>query len=82
MGQVVILGVDGLSMSLLLLTGLLMPISMLVSSKGVGHMLKEYVICLVMVEVLLIGVFTAMDVLVFYVVFEGVVIPMYMMIGI
>lgn len=82
MGQIIIMGVDGISINLLLLTGLIMPISILVSRQSIRYMLKEFIMCLIIVEVLLIGIFTAMDILIFYILFEGVVIPMYIMIGI
>ena len=75
------LGVDGISLFLVLLTTFLFPICFLASGH-VNKRVKEYVIALLLTEWALIGVFLAIDLLLFYVFWEAVLIPMYLLIGI
>jgi NADH-quinone oxidoreductase subunit M len=75
------LGVDGISLFLVLLTTFLFPICFLASGR-VNKRLKEYVIALLLTEWALIGVFLATDMLLFYIFWEAVLIPMYLLIGI
>jgi NADH-quinone oxidoreductase subunit M len=75
------LGVDGISLFLVLLTTFLFPICFLASGH-VNTRVKEYVIALLLTEWALIGVFLAMDMLLFYIFWEAVLIPMYLLIGI
>ena len=75
------LGVDGISLFLLLLTTFLFPLCFLASGR-VTTRVKEYVIALLLTEWALIGVFIAIDMLLFYVFWEAVLIPMYLLIGI
>lgn len=75
------LGIDGISMLLVGLTTLLFPICFLASG-GVTTRVKEYVIALLVTELALIGVFCAIDMVLFYVFWEAVLIPMYLLIGI
>lgn len=82
MGGVIIMGVDGVSINFLLLMGIVIPISIMAGRQSIQYMLKEYLMSIILVEVILIGLFTAMDILIFYIMFEAVVIPMYIMIGI
>lgn len=75
-------GVDGISLVFIALTALLMPISILVSYDSIKFMEKSFILCMIGMELLLMGVFTVIDILGFYVLFEGVLIPMYIIIGV
>ena len=75
------LGVDGLSISLVLLTASIMPIVFL-SSWGVEKRVKEFLIAFLILETLMIGVFVSLDLFLFYVFFEAGLIPMFLIIGI
>ena len=75
------LGVDGLSISLVLLTTFIMPIVFL-SSWGVNKRVKEFLIAFLILETLMIGVFVSLDLFLFYVFFEAGLIPMFLIIGI
>lgn len=76
------LGVDGISLFFLLLTTMLIPICILVSWNSVKKDLKEYLISFLLLEFFLIGVFSILDLLLFYIFFESVLIPMFLIIGI
>lgn len=76
------LGVDGISIFLVLLTTLLIPLCLLTGWFSVTKFHKEYLISFLIMESLLILVFTVMDLLLFYIFFESVLIPMYLIIGI
>ena len=78
----VYIGVDGISIFYIILTTLLIPICILVSWNSVQILNKLYLLCFIGLEILLIGVFTILDILGFYILFEGVLIPMYLIIGI
>ena len=75
-------GVDGISILFVLLTTLLMPFCILASWQAIQWRVKEYMIAFLVLETLMIGVFTALDIVVFYVFFEGGLIPMYIIIGV
>ena len=75
------LGVDGVSMPFVLLTTLLMPIS-IAASWGIENRVKAYMIAFLALETLMIGVFVALDLVLFYLFFEGGLIPMFLIIGI
>ncbi len=75
-------GVDGISMWFVLLSTLLTPICILASWDAVQTRVKEYMIAFLVLETLMVGMFCALDILVFYVFFEGVLIPMFLIIGI
>ena len=75
------LGVDGISMPLVLLTTFLMPICILASWR-VDKRVKEYMIAFLVLEALMVGVFVALDLVLFYVLFEAGLIPMFLIIGI
>ncbi len=81
-GLVYKLGVDGFSMPFVLLTTFLMPFAILASWTSVTFRVKEYMIAFLVLETLMIGVFTALDLLLFYLFFEGGLIPMFLIIGI
>lgn len=76
------LGVDGISLLFLLLNTFLIPLCILSSWNSVKFNLKEFLIAFLMLDFLLIGVFCIMDLLFFYIFFESVLIPMYLIIGI
>jgi len=75
------LGVDGISMPFVLLTTFLTPICILASWRSIQVSVKAYLICFLVLETLLVCVFEALDLLLFYVSFEGVLIPMFLIIG-
>lgn len=75
------LGVDGISLSLILLTTFLMPLAVLASG-GVVKRVRAYFIAFLVLEALVIATFAALDMMLFYVFFEGVLIPMFLIIGI
>lgn len=74
-------GVDGISVLFVVLTALLMPFAVLASWE-VDSRLKEYMIVFLILETLMIGVFTTLDLAMFYVFFEGTLLPMFLIIGI
>jgi NADH-quinone oxidoreductase subunit M len=76
------LGVDGFSMPFVLLTTFLMPFAILASWESVEKRVKEYMIAFLVLETLMIGVFCALDLVLFYLFFEGGLIPMFLIIGI
>jgi NADH-quinone oxidoreductase subunit M len=76
------LGVDGMSMPFVLLTTFLMPFCILASWKSIQTRVKEYMIAFLVLEVLMVGVFCALDIVLFYLFFEGGLIPMFLIIGI
>ncbi|MDE3077183.1 MAG: NADH-quinone oxidoreductase subunit M [Chloroflexota bacterium] len=76
------LGVDGLSMLLIFLTGLLSWISVLSSWNAVQTRVKEYMISFLLLELGMLGVFAALDLFLFYVFWEIVLVPMYVIIGV
>ena len=75
------LGVDGISMLFVILTTFLMPL-VVMQSWTVETRVKEYMIAFLVLETLMIGVFCALDLVLFYVFFEGGLIPMFLIIGI
>ncbi|MGA7674366.1 MAG: NADH-quinone oxidoreductase subunit M [Rhizomicrobium sp.] len=75
-------GVDGISMLFVVLTGGLMPFCILASWKSIQVRVAEYMIAFLVLETLMIGVFTALDLFLFYVFFEGGLIPMFLIIGV
>jgi proton-translocating NADH-quinone oxidoreductase chain M len=76
------LGIDGISLFLILLTTLLIPLCLLASWVGIKAHAKEYLIAFLIMESFLIGVFSVLDLLIFYILFESVLIPMFLIIGI
>lgn len=77
-----ILGIDGISLFFLLLSTLLIPLCILTSWSSVSFNLKEFLIAFLVLEFFLIGVFCLLDLLLFYIFFESVLIPMFLIIGI
>ncbi|RME47723.1 MAG: NADH-quinone oxidoreductase subunit M, partial [Deltaproteobacteria bacterium] len=76
------LGVDGISMLLVLLTTFLTPITILSSWRAIGRSVRRYLCCLLLLEGGMLGVFMALDLFVFYLFWEAMLIPMYLLIGI
>jgi len=76
------MGVDGISMLFVVLTAGLMPFCILASWESIENRVPEYMIAFLALETLMIGVFCALDLVLFYVFFEGGLIPMYLIIGI
>src|SRR6188474_2155571 len=76
------LGVDGLSLALVVLTTTLMWVSILASFRPIQSRIKEYMISFLILEVGMIGVFLALDTFLFYIFWEVVLVPMYLIIGI
>jgi len=76
------LGVDGISLFLVMLTTFLTPISVLASWSSIGHRVKEFFVMLLMLEVGVIGVFLSLDLFLFFLFWEVMLIPMAMLIGV
>ena len=76
------LGIDGIALMLIMLSVFLMPICIGASWRAIDKRVPEYMAAFLLMEALMIGVFTAQDLLLFYVFFEGGLIPMYLIIGI
>src|SRR6201996_1585862 len=76
------MGVDGISVLFVLLTAFLLPICILASWTSITNRVFEYMVAFLVLETLVIGVFCAMDLILFYLFFEGQLIPMFLIIGI
>jgi NADH-quinone oxidoreductase subunit M len=76
------MGVDGISVLFVLLSTLLTPICILASWESVHTRVREYMIAFLVLETMMVGMFCALDFVVFYMFFEGVLIPMFLIIGI
>ena len=76
------LGIDGIALMLIMLTLFLMPICILASWEAITKRVPEYMASFMLMEVLMIGTFAAQDLFLFYIFFEGGLIPMYLIIGI
>ncbi|MDF2097189.1 NADH-quinone oxidoreductase subunit M [Aquibaculum arenosum] len=76
------MGVDGISMPFVLLSTLLTPLCVLASWDAVQKRVKEYMIAFLVLETLMVGMFCALDFVAFYIFFEGVLIPMFLIIGV
>lgn len=77
-----VFGVDGISLFFIILTTFLIPICILVSWTSITLYVKEYCIAFLVLESLMIAVFSILDLLLFYVFFESVLIPMFIIIGV
>ncbi len=76
------LGIDGISLFMVLLTTFLLPICILCSWHSIHTRVREFMIAFLVLESFIIGVFCALDALLFYLFFEGMLIPMFLIIGI
>lgn len=81
-GFTIPLGVDGISLFFIILSTFLIPICLLASWESITYKIKEYLICFLVLDVLLILVFSVLDILAFYIFFEAILIPMFLIIGI
>jgi NADH-quinone oxidoreductase subunit M len=77
-----VVGVDGISVLLVLLTTLIMPLAVLASWRYIQTRVKEFMICLLVMETAMIGVFSALDAILFFVFWEAMLIPMALLIGV
>jgi NADH-quinone oxidoreductase subunit M len=75
-------GVDGISVLFVLLTTLLIPICILASWESIQERVKEYMIAFLVLETMMVGMFVALDIIVFYIFFEAVLLPMFLIIGV
>src|SRR5438034_6503222 len=76
------LGVDGISLFLVLLTTFLTPLAILSSWRSIQDRLKPYMICMLTLETGMLGVFLALDLVLFYIFWEVMLVPMYFLIGV
>lgn len=76
------LGVDGISIYFVILTTIIMPIALLSNWKSISENVKSYVIIVLLLETLLLAVFLVLDVLLFYIFFESILPPLFILIGI
>ena len=76
------LGIDGISLLLVLLTTFLMPLTLLASWHSIEKRWKEFAVTMLLLETGMLGVFVALDLFLFYVFWEAMLIPMYLIIGI
>ncbi len=76
------MGVDGISVLFVLLSTALTPICILASWEAITTRVREYMVAFLVLETMMVGMFAALDMLVFYVFFEGVLIPMFLIIGV
>ena len=75
-------GVDGISVLFIVLSAALTPICILASWESITSRVREYMLAFLVLETMMVGMFAALDFVVFYMFFEGVLIPMYLIIGI
>ncbi|MBO4222548.1 NADH-quinone oxidoreductase subunit M [Bradyrhizobium neotropicale] len=76
------MGVDGISLPLLILTTAVMPFCIIASWKSVTQRVSEYMMAFLILETLMVGTFSALDLVLFYLFFEGGLIPMFLIIGV
>ncbi len=77
-----VIGVDGISILLVMLTTLIMPLCVLASWTYIKTRVQPFMICLLIMETAMLGVFMALDFVLFYILWEAMLIPMYLLIGI
>ena len=75
-------GIDGISILFILLTTLITPLCIISINNSINFRLKEFLIAILVMESLMIGVFCSLDLIIFYLFFEGGLIPMFLIIGI
>ena len=76
------MGVDGISVLFVVLTAFLMPLCIVASWEAIQVRVKEYMIAFLLLETLMLGVFCALDLVLFYLFFEGGLAPMFLIIGV
>jgi len=77
----IFLGVDGISIYFVLLTTIIMPIAILSNWNSITENIKSYLIIMLLLETLLLGVFLVLDILLFYIFFESILPPLFLLIG-
>ena len=75
-------GIDGISLFLVLLSTLITLVCVIVSWQSIQYRVKEYMVAFLVMETFMVGVFCALDLVLFYLFFEGILIPMFLIIGI
>ena len=75
-------GVDGISVLFILLTAFITPICIISGINSIKFRIKEFLIAILVMETLMIGVFCSLDLVIFYLFFEGGLIPMFIIIGV
>jgi NADH-ubiquinone oxidoreductase chain 4 len=81
MGYNIYLGIDGISIYFILLTTIIMPIALLSNWTSITENVKWYLILILMLETLLLGVFLVLDIFLFYIFFESILPPLFILIG-
>ena len=76
------LGIDGIALALVLLTALLGPLALLSAFAGIKERVKEFVIALLLLQTAMLGTLCSLDLVLFYVLWEAMLIPMYLLIGV
>ncbi|WP_375782749.1 NADH-quinone oxidoreductase subunit M [Bradyrhizobium sp. Pha-3] len=76
------MGIDGISLPLIILTTAIMPLCIIASWKSVTQRVGEYMMAFLILETLMVGTFSALDLVLFYLFFEGGLIPMFLIIGV
>ena len=76
------MGVDGISLPFVILTTALMPLCIVASWRAIQTRVQEYMIAFLVLETLMVGTFSALDLVLFYLFFEGGLIPMFLIIGV
>ena len=76
------MGVDGISLPLVILTTAIMPLCIAASWRAIQIRVREYMIAFLALETLMVGTFSALDLVLFYLFFEGGLIPMFLIIGV
>mgnify|MGYP003773319829 CR=1 FL=1 len=77
----IFLGIDGISLYFILLTTIIMPIALVSNWDSINENLKSYLIIMLLLETLLLGVFLVLDILLFYIFFESILPPLFILIG-
>lgn len=77
-----VVGVDGISLLMVLLTTFIMPLCILCSWKQISYRLKEFIVVLLLMEAAMIGVFVSLNTVLFYIFWEGMLVPMYLIIAV
>ena len=75
-------GIDGISLFLVLLSTLITLVCVIVSWEAIQYRVKEYMVAFLVMETFMVGVFCALDFVLFYLFFEGILIPMFLIIGV
>ena len=78
----IVLGIDGISLFFVLLTTLLIPICISASWDAIKVRVKEYMITFLLLEAIVVAVFCSLDLILFYILFESVLLPMFVVIGV